>query len=354
MTSAELVYQLETDILANLIRLLKRGSIGSAQWQAEKLGQLGTLRAMNEAAIKKNLSKAIIEAQKEIEKRGKMGAAVIDAYAVIEKLKLPPGADAKLDQLLGMFGNQTANEFNRMGATMLASADKVFVSATESIQAQVIAGAKTGRQAIAETVSVWSKGGLKAFKYVSHRGGKTIECTMTPEAYAQVITRSTTANVRREAQFERMDEYGMDLIQISSHADARPGCAPYQGKVYSLNGKTKGYPLLSETSYGEPDGLFGCNCRHSSTVYTPGQEKTFKPYPLGETEDKYKESQQQRKHERSIREAKRGLQLAQESGGDDATIQHWKDRVAGRQSAMRDFISETDRVRRRDREQIYK
>lgn len=347
MTASELIYQLETDILMNMIRLLKRGSIGSAQWQAEKLGQLGTLRAMNEAAINKNLSKAIIEAQKEIEKRGRIGAAVIDAYAVTKKLKLPPGADAKMDQLLGMFGRQTASEFNRMGATMLASADKVYVSATESIQAQVIAGAKTGRQAIAETASGWSKAGLKAF---TDRAGRQ----WTPEAYAQVIERTTVANVRREAQFERMDEYGLDLIQISSHADARPGCAPYQGNVYSLNGKTKGYPLLSETSYGEIDGLFGANCRHSSTVYTPGQEKTFKPYPLGETEEKYKESQQQRKLERSIREAKRSLQLAQESDGDDATIQHWKDRVSGRQAAMRDFISETDRTRRYDREKVYK
>lgn len=347
MTAIELVYQLETDILTNMIRLLKRGDIGKAQWQAEKLGQLGTLRAMNEAAIKKNLTKAIIEAQKEIEKRGKMGAAVIDAYAVTKKLKLPPGADAKLDQLLGMFGNQTANEFNRMGATMLRSADKVYVSATESIQAQVIAGAKSGRQAIAETVSGWSKAGLKAF---TDRAGRT----WTPEAYAQTITRTTTANVRREAQYERMDEYGLDLIQISSHADARPGCAPYQGNVYSLNGKTQGYPLLSETSYGEPDGIFGINCRHTSTVYTPGQEKTFKPYPLGETEDKYKVSQMQRKLERSIREAERSLQLAKESGGDDATIQHLKDRVSGRESAMRDFIDKSGRSRRRDREEIYK
>ena len=354
MTSAELVYQLETDILTNMIRLLKRGSIGSASWQAEKLTQLGTLRAMNAQAIETNLTKAIAEAQKEIAKRGRIGAATIDAYAAIAKLQLPPGADAKLNQLLGMFGNQTASEFNRMGATMLRSSEQVFVATAEKAVSEVLAGSKTGRQAIGETVAGWSKNGLKAFKYVSHRGGKVIECTMTPEAYAQVITRTTTANVRREAQLERMDEYGLDLIQISSHADARPGCAPYQGNVYSLNGKTEGYPLLSETSYGEIDGLFGANCRHSSTVYTPGQKKTFEPYPLGETDEKYKESQQQRKFERSIREAKRSLQLAQESGGDDATIQHWKDRVSGKQSAMRDFIDESGRTRRRDREQIYK
>lgn len=353
MTAAELVYQLETDILTNMIRLLKRGSIGSATWQAEKLAQLGTLRAMNAQEIKKNLSKAIIEAQKEIAKRGRMGAAIIDAYAVIEKLKLPPGADAKLNQLLGMFGNQTANEFNRMGATMLRSSEMVFVDTAERVTAEVLAGSKTGRQAISETVSGWSQKGLKAFKYTSNRGGKTIECTMTPEAYAQVITRTTTANVRREAQYERMDEYGLDLIQISSHADARPGCAPYQGNVYSLNGKTPGYPLLSETSYGEPDGIFGINCRHTSTVYTPGQKKTFEPYPLRETEDKYQESQQQRKYERDIRKAKRGLQLAQESGGDPAEVQYWKDKVSGKQSAMRDFIDESGRTRRRDRERIY-
>jgi hypothetical protein len=347
MTSAELVYQLETDILTNMIRLLKRGAIGSAQWQAEKLAQLGTLRAMNAQAIKTNLAKAIAEAQKEIATRGRIGAATIDAYAAIAKLQLPAGADAKLNQLLGMFGNQTASEFNRMGSTMLASADKVYVSATEAIEAQVIAGAKTGRQAIAETVSGWSKAGLKAF---TDKAGRQ----WTPEACAQVITRTSTANVRRDAQFQRMDDYGLDLIQISSHADARPGCAPYQGRVYSLNGKTPGYPLLSETTYGELDGIFGINCRHTSTIYTPGQKKTFDPYPLGETEAKYAESQQQRQIERDIRQAKRGLQLAQEAGGDPAEVQYWKDKVSGKQSAMRDFIDESGRTRRRDREQIYK
>lgn len=346
MTASELVYQLETDILTNMIRLLKRGSIGSATWQAEKLAQLGTLRAMNAQAIKTNLEKAIAAAQKEIAKRGRMGAAIIDAYAVIEKLKLPPGADAKLDQLLGMFGNQTASEFNRMGATMLASADKVYVSATESIAAQAISGAKTGRQAIAETVSGWSKNGLKAF---TDRAGRT----WTPEAYAQTITRTTTANVRREAQFQRMDEYGLDLIQISSHADARPGCAPYQGNVYSLNGKTPGYPLLSETSYGEPDGIGGVNCRHTFSVYTPGQKKAFSPYPEKEVEEKYRESQKQRYLEREIRSAKRELQLAKEAGASDDVLQGFKDKVSGRQESMREFINETERTRRRDREQIY-
>ena len=91
-----------------MIRLLKRGSIGSATWQAEKLTQLGTLRANERAGDKEtNLTKAIAEAQKEIAKRGRIGAATIDAYAAIAKLQLPPGADAKLNQLLGMFGNQT-------------------------------------------------------------------------------------------------------------------------------------------------------------------------------------------------------------------------------------------------------
>ena len=120
-----------------------------------------------------------------------------------------------------------------------------------------------------------------------------------------MITRTTTANDARRRSSSGWMNTAMDLIQVSSlHAAPYPGCAPYQGNVYSLNGKTEGYPLLSETSYGEIDGLFGANCSHTSTVYTPGQKKTFNPYPLGETEEKYKESQQQRKFERSIREGK--------------------------------------------------
>ena len=228
---------------------------------------------------------------------------------------------------------------------MLRSSEAIYTKTVETVTAEVLAGAKTGRQAIAETATQWGKDGLKAF--TDKAGHK-----WTTESYAQTITRTTTNNARRDASFQRMDDYGLDLVEISSHVGARPNCEPYQGKVYSRNRKTKGYPLLSSTSIGEVDGILGINCTHQVYAYIPGAEKTYKPYPKRENDAAYKESQQQRLLERTIRTEKRGLQLAQETGDKDLIAQY-KARVSAKQENMRDFISETDRTRRRDREQIY-
>src|SRR5574344_1273551 len=109
-------------------------------------------------------------------------------------------------------------------------------------------------------------------------------------------------NATTESQIERMDELDEDLIEVSSHAGARPLCAPYQGHVYSRTGKSTQYPSLDSTSYGEPAGLFGINCGHVMYPYFPGTKQTYKPTDdESQNVEDYKESQKQRQIERSIR-----------------------------------------------------
>lgn len=65
-------------------------------------------------------------------------------------------------------------------------------------------------------------------------------------------------------------ELGTNIYQVSKHAGARPKCADDQGKLFSdsggtfvdLNGKRHIVLPWSQSSKGEPDGLFGYNCRH--------------------------------------------------------------------------------------------
>jgi len=347
MTALELLYQIETEMLANMLRLLNRGAIGSAVWQAEKLSQIGTLQAMNREAIEQNLRKAIEAAMQEIEARTREGAQVVDTEVNTRNLAevLPIESSAKLKAVTSAWARISADSMNRMSATMLKSAADVYTKTVETVTAEVLTGNLTGRQAIAQTSAKWAQNGINAFVDSAGRN-------WTTEAYAQTIIRTTTRNARREAQFERMDEYGFDLILVSSHIGARPGCAPYQGKVYSRTGKTPGYPTLATTSYGEPAGLFGINCGHTSSIYVPGTEKAYKPYPAKENAEAYKESQVQRGLERAIRRDKRALYFASIDGGDDQ-IAHYKKQVADRQAVMREFIDESGRTRRRDREQIY-
>jgi hypothetical protein len=350
MTTVELLYQMETDILINMIRLLKRGAIGSAMWQAEKLAQLGTLRAMNRASIQRNLMQAIEEARKEIENRALEGATKIDAFAKRENLKLvlPELADAKLKAVMDGWYIKTGAELNRMGATMLNSSLSIYTQTVETVTAEVLAGSLTGRQAVAKTSAQWASDGIKAFTDSAGRN-------WTTEAYAENLIRTTTRNARREAEFARMDDYDIDLILVSDHAGARPLCAPYQGMILSRYGRTPNVKRLDETSFGQPAGLFGINCGHTMTPWTDGMNKGKEE---GETDTKeneriYKQAQEQRRLEREIRKEKRGLAIAQEQGS-ETTADVYKARIKEKQAKMREFIYETGRTRQYEREQIYK
>jgi hypothetical protein len=359
MTAPEILYKMESDILMNMLKALNAGNIGSATWQAQKLAQLGIVRSLNINTINDNLRIAIEEIQEEIQESVMKGALSVDATQENLADFLPANADPKVKAVFDGWYRKTGNEFNRMGASMLVSADKIYTNTVNSVTAEVLAGSKTGRQAIAETATDWAKKGLSAFKDSAGREWST-------EAYAQTIIRTTQRNARREAGFARMDELGLDLIEISSHIGAREGCAPYQGKVYSRSGNNPNYPALSETTYGEPAGIFGINCTHNAIVYKEGSRKTFSPYPVKENEQAYENSQKQRSLERAVRAEKRGLQEAMRgydlsiASGATAKAQEYKaqaeiykQRVSARQEKLRDFIDETGRTRRYDREQIY-
>jgi len=82
-----------------------------------------------------------------------------------------------------------------------------------------------------------------------------------------------------ESSFARTKELGGEFIIISEHSDARELCEEDQGKIYSLDG-TEGEVLdfdgtvyeyydWNQTSFGEPAGILGINCRHQSYPYFP-------------------------------------------------------------------------------------
>ena len=51
----ELLLEMESEITENMTRLLARGALESAEWQAAKLAEVGALRADNIATVEKYL-----------------------------------------------------------------------------------------------------------------------------------------------------------------------------------------------------------------------------------------------------------------------------------------------------------
>lgn len=166
--------------------------------------------------------------------------------------------------------------------------------------------------------------------------------------------RNTDKRVGIAAQNARLDEMGIDLVEISSHLDCRPTHAPFQGRIYSRSGNSDKYPPLESTGYGKVDGLItGINCRHRMYGYIEGvSEKHFTPYPKEITDKNYKLSQKQRQLEREIRRAKRRKKALEDIGASQEKIDKVDRLIKKRQKRIREFLKETGRTRNRDRESV--
>ena len=121
--------------------------------------------------------------------------------------------------------------------------------------------------------------------------------------------------VRYSAAVENLQELvnaGVEFCWISSHASCSPRCAPYQGKLYSLNGKsgTKDgipyRPIADALAGPKGDGngcISGYNCRHRAIAYEKGSRPPA-DYSEAEIKREYAIDQQQRKYENQIRQLK--------------------------------------------------
>lgn len=349
--------EIETQILVNIAKALRKNKSlltpeGYVAWQAEQLSMLGDLTQKHIEVIAKYAGMAQEEVKKAIEQAGYAGAKVyenqLQEAVRAGILTITPGTiltSSALGTILLTYQNQAISKLNYVNTTMLSWAQQVYLDILNKSAGKVLAGVQTADQAIRETVKEWTEFGIPVLR---DRAGRQWSC----EAYLSMTIRSTSSRVANEMQFQRMREYGIDLVEVSSHLGARPKCAPYQGKIYSLSGKHPRYRAWSTTSYGDPAGLLGINCRHVVYPFIEGLSKRrFHPYPKAQNEKMYKLQQQQRKLERNIRKAKRELRVM-EALGDKQGIREAKEKVRLRQKQMREFIAETGLTRRRKREQI--
>ena len=272
------------------------------------------------------------------------------------------------------FQKQAASDLNLVNTVMQYKAGSAYVNAVNAIYrdtaegrqgaldimgkgaAKAVSGQMSLQEATRKTIRELAQKGIPAF--VDKRGRE-----WSPEAYVMMDMRSTLGNTARAAQNARCDEYNIQLIEVSSHMGARPLCAPYQGRIFSRDG-SKGvtvdgaggkiyYTPLSETSYGQPAGLFGINCGHVQYPFVPGINfQRYFPYPKEENDRRYMQFQQQRAMERGIRAAKRECMMLQETG-DTEGLQKASLRLRNHREKYSAYCKETGLKQHNDRTQVY-
>jgi hypothetical protein len=281
---------------------------------------------------------------------------------------LPPEVSANQMQAFRAFYRQSADKLNLVNTVMLESTQAAYrdtvafigakIDATQGIlntaTGEVVSGASSLNKVVREGVQRMVDNGLTGF--IDHGGHN-----WSPEAYVTMDVRTTMANTARAAVWERMEEYGDDLYQVSHHDGARPLCYDWQGKVISRNdlsrdvtddeGNTVHVYAQSETTYGQAAGLFGINCKHYPIPFVPGFSRIRPPEQDKEENDKeYEESQEQRRLERQLRYEKRDLAVLKAQGASDEEIRAQRLRVKNASTNLNDFCEETGRARRTNRE----
>lgn len=379
------VYEEVTDqIIENIARHFNTGhALPTLEWQFRKLAEVGQLREeviriiaertkQAPELIKIALEKAAFDAIKPLEPQFR--EAVKTGYL---KDGGPPETSPSIRRVLETYQAQAEEAANMVNTVMLESGlrsyrkivsgvvmmEQAAMSARQIEAAleilntetgKVLTGVSSRREALMRAIERMAEEGLTGFV---DRAGHNWQ----PETYINMDIRTTCGNVATEAVFARNQDHGNDLIWVRSKPGSRPLCYPWQGKILSqtdrsgtvtdLRGNVHEIIPISSTSYGEPAGLFGINCGHvPPNVFTPGTSMVRgEPEPEEENARHYAQSQRQRAIERRIRKAKRE-KAALEAAGLDASKADAKVRRA--QADMREFIKQTGRTRRRDREQI--
>ena len=349
---------------------------GSFEYQARMLAQMGQVTRESvgiimgsldgaDAALRKALEASIMDALKNEEPKLRKAAqkGLLHGAGM-----LPAEVTPNQMQAFQAYYRQSADKLNLVNTVMLESTEDAYratvsdvvnrISRTQSIlnvgTGEVVTGVSSWNQAMRDAVRKMVDNGLTGF--VDHGGHR-----WSPEAYAAMDIRTTMFNTARAAVWERANDYGADLYQVSSHNGARPLCYPWQGKVISrsewsgtvedLYGEKVRVYAQSETSYGEPAGLFGVNCKHYPMTFIP-RFSTLKGEPQDpeENAESYALSQQQRGLERKLREEKRDLEVMRAQGADEEQIRAQRARVNKASDDIEAFCDEYDMPRRRNRE----
>ncbi|MDB1846688.1 phage minor capsid protein [Collinsella aerofaciens] len=202
---------------------------------------------------------------------------------------------------------------SRDNLKMPANVQRAYLEVVAQAVAQVNSGMAGYEKATRDAVLKLARRGVSVVEYKS---GAWAQADVAMRRHI----RTQVAQAGSRNTLDLMEETGHDLVQTSSHGGARPSHAKWQGRVFSLSGKSKKYPPFSRTGYGAVDGLCGANCKHDFGIYVEGQPLRYERDPDGgdeKREERYQAEQKQRAIEREIRATKREATALKAAGLDD-------------------------------------
>ncbi|SUN62204.1 phage minor capsid 2 family protein [Streptococcus dysgalactiae subsp. equisimilis] len=343
---ADIYHQLTLDLFDQVVdRIKERGSASLDDnpyiWQLEKMNEMGLLNEDNLKLISERSGIAEEQLRHVIQGEGYQIYQDTKQQLIEATGGTGTGASSLIQTNLAAYVNQTMNDIdNLINTTLPKSVIGAYKSIIEEATAKVVTGLATSDKAIADTVMKWAKKGFYGF---TDSQGKRWRA----DTYARQVIKSTAWRVYREVRMAPAEEMGIDTFYYSKKSTAREMCAPLQHQIVTTGvartEKGERILALSDYGYGSAGGCLGINCRHEITPfvvganYKPDLEEDVKDLTPEQAIENANAQAKQRALERSIRQSKEFLHVAEKLGNQEL-IDKYKNKVRIQQGAMRDYL----------------
>src|SRR5699024_2159000 len=333
---SDLYNSLEGEIIRQIIKRLKRGSSDITTWQAQKLQELRLFNNDVAKLLSEVTNVAESEIQRMFEETGRGIVQDVDKAMPYDPKPMPNN----LDQVMRGYHNQVWSDIdNYVNQTLITTnygvgtAQRAYQDVLNRTTAAFNTGLYTFEQSVERSVMQLAQEGIKS-TFID-RGGNVWNL----ENYTRTVLKSTLGNSYDEVRKERMGEYGVHTVVVTSHAGARTQCSAIQSNVVDLRypeeiPENSEYKSIYDPSwgaeYGTAGGHRGVNCRHLHIPFIPGVNTNNQPkYDQELNAEVAKNRDTQRRIERDIVKYKKNLLVAKELGSENEG--YWRSMISRRQ-----------------------
>lgn len=358
---AHLYQSLEGELIRIIIKRLNNGHDDILEWQREKLQELHLFNKETVKVISQVTGIAESEIERMFEKTGYKVISDIDIALPYDTKPIP----TNLDNIMKAYHDQVWSDINNYVNQTLLSTNFGYGTATTQMYTEIVnkttaafnSGIFTFEEALARTIQQWAQKGIKS-TFID-KGGHT----WSLERYVRTVLKSTLSNTYDTLRKERMSEYGVYTVVVTSHMGARQACSKIQGNVVDLremselpsNWKYRSiYDPYWNAEYGTPGGHRGVNCQHLHIPFVPGVNTNNQPkYDAKENEKVALLTSRQSQLERQVVKYKKN-RMVSEALGQDENSKDWSRKIRATQSRLRTLVDSNEYLSRNyAREKVY-
>lgn len=358
---AHLYQSLEGELIRLIAKRLNSGHANILEWQREKLQELHLFNKDAIKAISQITGIAESEIKKMFESSGEKIVKDVDGQLPYDSLPLPND----LDSIMKAYHDQVWSDINNYVNQTLLSTNFGYGTATTQMYTEIInkttaafnSGLFTFDEALERTIQGWAQKGIKS-TFID-KGGHT----WSLERYVRTVLKSTLSNTYDALRKDRMSEYSVHTVLVTSHMGARQACSKIQGHVVDLrpmselppNWKYRSiYDSYWQAEYGTAGGHRGVNCQHLHIPFVPGVNTNNQPkFDAKENKKVAKLIKKQRYLERQVVKYKKN-RMVSEALGQDEKAKEWAKKIRTVQSRLRTLVDSDEYLSRNyAREKVY-